>query len=174
MKQVRNRLRSRRLLIILISVVMLFISFKVRAQELPPRPMNVTVSTSQILNFGAFYIGSSGGTVIIDPGGSRSSTGDIVLLDMGIPFSSALYEVDGNVGTIVSISKGSNAILTGSNGGTLTLQIGDILPSDSFVISVSLPALTQVTIGGILIVGSQLSTPAGSYSGTFDVIFNQE
>jgi hypothetical protein len=142
-------------------------------QEPPPRPMTVTVNPSQNLSFGAFYHGSSGGSVIIYPDGSRSSTGDVVLLNMAILFSPALYDVVANQGTLVSILNGSNAILSGG-GGSLTLIIGASYPVNPFIITTVPPAITQVRIGGTLIVGNAAANPPGNYSGTFNVTFNQE
>jgi hypothetical protein len=146
---------------------------RVHGQEQPPRPMTVTVNLSQNLSFGAFYIGGTGGTVIISPTGSRSSTGDLVLLSMGYTFNSGLYDVIANPGTLVSILNSPDAILTGSNGGEMTLQIGGYYPSP-FIVTTSPPTPTILSVGGTLIVGSSGSNPPGSYSGTFDITFVQE
>ena len=141
----------------------------VYGQEYPPRPITVTVSVLQNLNFGTFYQGNSGGTVIIYPDGSRSATGDVVLL-MGT-FSTGLYSVTGNVGTMISIVNGPDATLTGSNGGTLILKIGDSDPPIPFILN---PPTIQVRIGGTLMVGDPLLNPPGIYSGVFNVTFFQE
>ncbi len=146
----------------------------VHGQEMPPRPIDVTVNLSQNLNFGAFYHGNVGGSVIIYNDGSRSSSGDIVLLTMGYTFSTGLYDVVANPGTLVSILNGSNAILTGSNGGSMILQIGESDPLSPFIITTIPPASTQVRIGGILYVGNPITNPPGNYGGTFDVTFVQE
>lgn len=150
------------------------ITIMVQGQEQPPRPLAVTVSLSQNLNFGAFYHGNIGGTVIIYNDGSRSSSGDIVLLTMGYTFSTGLYDVVANPGTLVSILNGPNAILTGSNGGSMILQIGESDPGSPFIITTPPPAATQVRIGGTLNVGNPITNPPGNYGGTFDVTFVQE
>lgn len=142
--------------------------------ENPPRPLNVRVNLSQNLSFGAFYHFNTGGTVIIYADGSRSATGDVVLLNMGFPFSTGLFDIQAYPGTPVSILRGPDAILTGSNGGTLTLQLGESDPSGTFVIDVMPPNITQLRIGGTIIVGNPLANPPGDYSGTFDVTFVQE
>ncbi len=146
----------------------------VYGQEQPPRPITVTVSLSQNLNFGAFYHGNVGGSVIIYNDGSRSSTGDIVLLTMGYSFSTGLYDVVANPGTLISILNGPDAILTGSNGGSMILQIGDSNLSNPFIITTIPPAATQLRIGGTLIVGNPIVNPPGNYGGTFDITFVQE
>ena len=161
---------------LLISIVVLILSCNLRlgAQELPPRPITVTVNMSQNLAFGAFYHFNTGGTVTINSDGSRSSTGDVVLLNLGFSYSTGLYDLVGNPGTLVSILKGPDAVLPGSNGGSMTLKIGDTDPVSPFIITIMPPAVTQLRIGGTLIVGSPLSNPPGNYSGTFDITFVQE
>ena len=165
----------RRCFMIFFSVVVLSIAYtlNVNGQELPPRPMTVTVHLAQNLSFGAFYQGSSGGSVIISPQGSRSKTGDVVLLNMG-PFSAVLFDVVANPGTLVTISNGSNATLTGSNGGSMTLVIGSSDPVSPFVVTTTPPTATQVSIGGTLIVGNPAANKPGIYSGTFNVTFVQQ
>src|SRR5882757_9449590 len=88
----------------------------VQAQPPPPRPINVFVNPAQGLIFGAFFQGVTGGTVILFPDGSRSATGDLVLANLGVPFSPAIYEIDANAGTLISILNGPDVMLTGSNG----------------------------------------------------------
>jgi len=162
------------ILIVLTVIFLLAASRKAKAQEPPPRPITVTVSLVQNLSFGAFYHGNTGGTVIIYPTGSRSATGDVVLLNLGYSFATGLYDVVANPGTLVSILNGPDAILTGSGGGSLTLHIGDSDPDSPFIITTMPPAATQLRIGGTLIVGNPGANPPGNYSGTFDVTFVQE
>jgi hypothetical protein len=144
------------------------------AQEDPPRPISVYVYPAQGLSFGALSPGASGGSVIVYPDGSRSATGDVVLLNMGFTFSAALFGIEANPGTLISILNGSDATLTGSNGGTMTLQLGSSDPISPFVCTLPRPGRNLVRIGGTLIVGSPLASPAGSYSGSFNVTFFQE
>jgi len=176
MKQLKKIQVWRRFFIQMVfgNILLISTSLMVYGQENPPRPITVTVSLVQNLSFGAFYHYNTGGTVVIYPDGSRSSSGDVVLLGLGFPVSTGLYDVVGNPGTLVSILNGPNAILTGSGGGTLTLQIGASDPTSPFVITTSPPFSTQLRIGGTLIVGNPLANPPGNYSGTFDVTFIQE
>ena len=87
-------------LIVLVCIIM-FSSRFMSGQEPPPRPLTVTV-TAQGLSFGAFSQGATGGTVTIASDGSRSATGDIILLSLGFSFTTALYELVANPGTVVS------------------------------------------------------------------------
>lgn len=171
-KKTYIRKRGLRGIVIVIGIVVN--SLRLQAQEAPPRPIQIYVNPALGLNFGTFTLGNTGGTVIIYPNGTRSSTGDIVQLSSGIPFSPAIFEVEANLGTVVSILNGPNATLTGSNGGSLTLQIGTSSTGSPFITNVAPPGRTQVRIGGTLFVGSPLSNPGGIYSGTFMVTFIQE
>jgi hypothetical protein len=142
--------------------------------EAPPRPISVSVDLSQHLSFGAFYHGNIGGSVIIYPDGSRSSTGDVILLSMGFTFSTGILEVVGYPGTLVSILNGAPATLSGSNGGSMTINLGGYDPPSPFILTTIPPDATQVRVGGTLTVSNPLANPPGNYSGTYDVIFVQE
>ncbi|MBO9730340.1 MAG: DUF4402 domain-containing protein [Chitinophaga sp.] len=160
-----------------VMVVLLFVLVRytpAAAQEPPPRPIAVYVNPAQGLIFGAFFQGMSGGTVIIYPDGSRSVTGSVVQANLGYPFSPAIFEVEANRGTLISILNGPDVILTGSNGGTISLHIGSASTGSSFICTATPPARNLVKIGGTLTVGSPLSNPSGNYSGIFTVTFIQE
>lgn len=146
----------------------------VKAQEDPPRPVVVTFNPAQPLAFGAFTPGLSGGTVTVFPDGSRSSSGDVILLNMAYLFTPAMFYVKANPGTVLSILVNPPVILSGSNGGTLTLQTGSSLPASPFVTTLPWPQLTTVLLGGTLTVGNIGANPAGSYTGNFNVTFVQE
>ena len=167
-----NRTTARRLLVA--GMLLLGVRLSVHAQPPPPRPLAIYVNPAQGLIFGAFFHGISGGSVIIYPDGSRSVTGDIVQANLGIPFSPAIYEIDANPGTTISILNGPDAVLTGSNGGSLTLHIGNASTGSLFITHAIPPDRTQVRIGGTLTVGNALANPPGIYSGTFSVTFIQE
>lgn len=155
--------------------VMLLLSHpKAKGQELPPRPISVFVNPAQGLSFGAFYHGNTGGSVLIYPNGSRSVTGDVVQANMGSIYSPALFEIEANPGTLISILNGPDVILSGSNGGTMTLHIGSADPGTPLITTALPPDRTLMSIGGTLTVGNALANPPGNYSGTFSVTFIQE
>lgn len=155
--------------------VLLFLLTSVEAisQEPPPRPIRID-ATAQFLSFGAFYHGASGGSVIITPAGSRSSTGDVVLLGLGYPFSAAMFEVHANPGTVISILNGPDVSLPGNPSGSMTLHIGSSSPASPFVSTVPFSVAIPLYIGGTLTVGNSAANPPGSYSGTFDITLVQE
>jgi Domain of unknown function (DUF4402) len=155
-----------------------FISIVSFAQDptdsIPPDPGAISVYTIQNLSFGAFSHGNTGGTVIISNSGIRSVTGDVIPLNLGFPYFQAIFELDAPEGTIISILNGADATLTGSNGGSITLRIGNSDPASPFITTVPQPVRTQVSIGGTLTIGSPVANPPGTYTGTFYITFNQE
>lgn len=165
----------RRLLIVTGILVLCGFYNIVIAQPNPPRPVVVTVNYSQPLAFGAFTPGASGGTVTVSAaGGTRSSTGTVILLNMGIIYTPAMFYINANPGSVISLLSGPPTIINGSNGGTLSLQVNGSFPTSPFVTTVPYQQQTTVLVGGILSVGSIASNPPGYYSGTIDVTFVQE
>ena len=152
-------------------VILSLLSFTASAQEDPPIPLQV--STFQNLSFGAVIQGNTGGTVIIDPQGSRTVTGDLIPVNLGYQYAPAIFEIEGNPGAIVSIVNGPDATLTG-NGGTLTMHIGTSIPASPFINTKTAPSRTQIRIGGTLYVGNQSHNPSGNYIGNFSVTFVQQ
>jgi hypothetical protein len=148
--------------------------FTAQAQQPPPRPISIYVNPAQGLIFGAFFQGVAGGTVIVYPDGSRAVTGTIMQANLGFPFSPAIFEVEANTGTLVSILNGPDVMLAGSNGGYIQLHIGSASTGSPFIVTTTPPGRTQVRIGGTLTIGSPLANPEGSYSGSFSVTFIQE
>jgi hypothetical protein len=124
--------------------------------------------------FGAFYHGASGGTVVINPSSSRTSTGDVVLLGMGYPFSAALFEVRAHRGTVVGILFGPDVSLSGTPSGSMTLRINSSNPTSPFVSTVNFNVPIPLYIGGTLTVGNSAANPPGSYTGTFDITIVRE
>lgn len=158
--------KQRRILFVLISIFFICSHFSVKAQ--------VSVYTSQNLSFGAFSHGSSGGSVIIAPSGTRSVTGDVIAVNLGFQYLPAIFEVEVPLNSIVNISNGPNVELTGSNGGSMTLSIGNSDPVSPFVSTASAPAKNSIKIGATLTVGGPSANPPGTYSGSFSVTFIQE
>jgi hypothetical protein len=173
---IRKTPSYRKIVHTLIAVIgsLLFVHATAYSQEPPSRTISVFVNPSQGLIFGAFFQGPTGGTVTVYPDGSRSVSGSIVQANLGFPFSPAIFEVDANEGTLITILNGPDVTLTGSNGGTLSMHIGTSSTGSPFTTTVTSPVRTQVRIGGILTLGVPTANPAGSYSGTFSVTFIQQ
>ena len=141
------------------------------AQEHPPRPITVAVSTLQHLNFGTMIPIGSGGTVTVTYDGARTFSGSIILPPTGTFSSPALFQVTALPGTLITINNGPDVFLSGSNGGTLRLTIGPSKIGSPFITT---SASTDVFVGGTLTVGSIIANPAGYYQGTFTVTFIQQ
>ncbi|HHN47547.1 MAG TPA: DUF4402 domain-containing protein [Bacteroidales bacterium] len=147
----------------------------VMAQTPFPPPNQLQVFNQQGLGFGSFYVGASGGTVVISPGGSRSTTGTVMGLasDPGMP---AIFNVRLIPGRLVHISFSASATLTRA-GGSETMTITGFTsdkPGNNFVTSGGHPFINPVQVGGTLNVGSISANPAGNYQGFFEVTFIQE
>jgi len=160
-------------LILLIPAFMILCAQEIKSQEAPPRPIRIN-ATAQILSFGAFYQGAGGGTVTVDPAGSRSATGDVVLLGLGYIPSAAMFEVHAHPGTVISILNGPDVSLLGTPLGSMTLHIGSSNPTSPFVSNVKFNVAIPLYIGGILTVGNPAANPPGSYTGSFEITIVRE
>jgi hypothetical protein len=149
----------------------IIVSVPVNAQEKPPKPIAVRVSTLQHLSFGAFIQAGNFGTVTVTHQQMRTATGSIILPNLSSIVTAALFEVDAIPGTLITIVNGPDATLSGSNGGTVILTPGDASTGSPFIAT---SESTNVFIGGTLTVGPLSANPAGAYNGTFQVTFIQQ
>lgn len=165
--------------IILAILLFLIIDAGIMAQPaLPARTLSV--EATQSLNFGTFCLSSSsapGGTVTVGWDGSRSYTGDIILLS-GFPgHAPAIFEVNLCQGRNIIITYSATTVLTGNNGGSLTLNIGPTEKGgsgSSFPVNYNCQFITPLRVGGTLDVGPNMSNPGGVYTGSFSITFNQQ
>lgn len=151
---------------ILFLIFFLSLMDKVSAQEVPPRPIEVSMVSG--ISFGAFSH-TSGGTITIDANtadGNRTTAGSIVPLGMGIPVRRACFSITGNAGTIVNLSFNPNVSL-----GILSMIINSTNPGVAFPLQNQYPLNNIIYLGGTLNVGP--GSPAGTYSGTFTIDFIQ-
>jgi hypothetical protein len=125
---------------------------------------NITIVNSQALSFGKFV--AANGTLTVSPGGMRSVSGAIVLLQTG-PGQAAQFVVTGDPDAVYSVSLPIDGIVAITNGGSSVAVNG----------FASNPASTGVLpLSGtqILNVGARLEVTAGltpgAYSGTFSVV----
>lgn len=136
-----------------------------------PGAIRFVVTKMQDISFGAFSRTGSG-TITISNTGIRSATGSVTLLSLGASYYQAIFAIEAPSGTVVTILNGPDVTLTGSNGGTATLQLGNSNPASPFATTATPPATNPVGIGGTLTVSG--SSPPGTYSGTFSVTFNYQ
>lgn len=163
-----------RMLSVMATLVLLCAAVPLQAQEPPPRPVVITGNASQPLAFGAFSPGASGGTVTVSPDGTRSAGGSVILLSLGYVYTPAMFDVRANLGTVLSVLIPPPSDLTGSGGGTLSLQVNGSQPSSPFVTTLPWPQLTTLLVGGTLTVGNMASNPPGTYTGTISITLIRE
>ena len=137
--------------------------------ENPPRPMVITSTSS--LSFGVFSSEITGGTIQVDEYGVRTSSGDIVLYNLGYLYYPASFQVDVNPGHIITITLGPDILLSDGVGHTMNLELNGIYPLSPFVTTTD---ITDIYVGGVLTVGNMMTNPPGTYNGTITVIFNYQ
>jgi len=138
-----------------------------KTPEKPPKPIKITVSTLQHLDFGKIVPTGISGTVTVPPVGAPSSTNDVYLFGFTSP---GLFDVESLPGTLINIGFPASVGLTRSGSGTLNLRNMTSDHSPSFITSSD---HTFVYFGGTLDVQSLAANPAGSYGGTILVTFTQ-
>jgi len=168
------RIFRKRIIFIITAAVLCGFVTGINAQPNPPRPIILTADNSFPLAFGALTPGIGGGTVTISPAGTRTSTGDVVLLNLGYSYSSAVFYIRANPGTLISLMITSPVTLVRGGGGTLTLNVGGTLPVSPFVTTVPWQQRTTLLVGGTLTIGPVGMNPPGQYTGTFSVTCIQE
>jgi hypothetical protein len=171
-------IRIRRLLSVIFPAFFLLAITSYSQPVLPSR--TVTVQSTQAINFGSFCLvnnGSSGGTVTVDWMGNRTATGQVMLLNSGPAPQAAIFEINLCQGRLVVITYPSFTILSGNNGGSVKLFIGPTekgLSGSAFQVNTDCSFITQLRVGGTLVIGSNTANPGGDYSGNFSITFNQQ
>lgn len=149
----------------------------VLAQEKPPKPITVAVTTQRNLNFGTIVQNPSGGTVTVDYSGIRTASDPLLIPSISsssVP-TSVQFEVTALPGTLITILNGPQSTLTGGiPAGSMTMNLGNSNFGISGTSFVAQSSLTYVTIGGTLSVGAAGANPPGIYSGFFTVTFIQQ
>jgi hypothetical protein len=150
------------------------VNFSYSQPTLPLRTL--TVTATQAIHFGTFCLtGPSGGTVTVGYDGSRTSTGSIALLSLEPAPQPAIFDVKLCQGRNVIITFSATTILTGSNGGSLMLDIG---PTEKGINGARFPTSSDCNFITPLRVGGTLHVPGtsipGIYTGSFSITFNQE
>jgi hypothetical protein len=163
---IRSLIRTRFILAIGISGFYFLFPFSSKAQ--------ILVTTTQNLSFGAFTNGSSGGAIVISSAGTRSVTGDVIPVNLGYLYFPAIFEIEAPVSSVINIVNGPDTELTGSNGGSMMLHIGNADPASPFVTSAPPPSRNIIRIGGTLNVSGTATNLPGTYNGSFSITFIQE
>ena len=131
----------------------------------------VRVLVKQQLSFGAFTQGPAGGSVTLMADGSRAASGSVVPLNFGSVYMPLVLEIEGPKGAIVTMLADEKNVLTGSNGGVMSLRLKSSNPVMPFIITEDAPAKSIITIGAELFVGSSTESPPGNYNGSLNISF---
>ena len=160
---------------ILLSVALLHLS-PCYVLSQPPLPNHtLSVSATQSLNFGAFCVTGTGGTVTVNWQGIRFSSPGIILLNSPFPHQ-AIFEFKLCQSRNVTLTYPPIITLTGSNGGSMIMSFAPEKGENgnSFQIDGDCNLITRLQVGGTLTVGDQAANPSGIYTGKFSITFNQE
>jgi len=169
----------KRFIVFFICVHLLFGLEVVMGQNPPGLPDRTgTLRVTQMLHFGDITLKSpsSSGTVTVRPDGTRTSTGDVVLLNMGNMAKQAIIEFKLCPGRTVIITYPSSVDLK-SNGHRITLYIRPTNLGDSgaqFTSNKGCDDTHLIYVGGTIDIGSMSMNPAELYTGSFDLTFNQQ
>jgi hypothetical protein len=100
-----------------------------------------------------------------------------MLLNSGPAPQAAIFEINLCQGRLVVITYPSSVTLTGSNGGSVKLNIGPSekgVSGSAFQVNTDCSFITQLRVGGTLIISNNAANPGGDYSGNFSLTFNQQ
>tara|TARA_B100000795_G_scaffold101721_1_gene74894 strand:+ start:542 stop:1054 length:513 start_codon:yes stop_codon:yes gene_type:complete len=135
----------------------------------------ITIYASQSVDFGLFYDrDGSGGTISVDPQGSRTFTGGINTLP-SYPGRPALFEVKLCQGRNVTITYPPTTILTGTNADQIVMQIGPTEKGGNgavFATENNCNFITILRVGATLIIPP--NTKTGVFAGNFEISFDQQ
>lgn len=118
------------------------------------------------LDFGSFFPGATGGTVVINANtGNRATTGSVVTVGGGN--NAAQFLTIGGPSTLLLVQRGPLPVLT-RFGGTETMNVTGLTLNGPVFRFLGADGLLDLRVGGTLAVGANQA--AGFYSGTFDII----
>jgi hypothetical protein len=78
---------------------------------------------------------------------------------------------------MVVINYPVTTLLSGSNGGSVKMNIGPTekgVSGTAFQVNTDCSFITQLRVGGTLVIGNNTANPGGDYSGNFIITFNQQ
>ncbi|AWG20478.1 hypothetical protein FFWV33_02500 [Flavobacterium faecale] len=161
--------------IVVFITVVSFCSSPVFAQpSLPQR--NISITATQGLHFGTFALtGATGGTVTVGFDGNRTASPGIYLSSLSPTARPALFDIKLCQGRNVTVSYVPTTTLTGSNGGSFTLNIGPTEKGTNgavFAVDNNCTFVTVLRVGGTLSIPA--ASPAGVYTGYFEITFDQQ
>ncbi len=130
-----------------------------------------TLVNNGALSFGAFTAGS-GGTVAVNPGGARTKTGNVILVNQAGTASAAQFTITGTPSAVfgITLPVDGTVFLTDGASGSMALNSFVSSPSGTGVLGGG--GTQQINVGATLTVSNLQAT--GSYSGSFNVTVNYQ
>jgi hypothetical protein len=165
---------------IVLIFLLLLLSLYVQAQQVPDLPQRSgSVAATQMLHFGDLTLTSSstGGSVVVNPDGTRTAFGDVILLNIGNVAQQAIFEYKLCPGRRVTLSYPPTVTLNGQNGGSILLHIGPTnigVSGSIFSSNMGCDDTHYIHAGGTIDIGPLVSNPPGLYTGSFNIVFIQE
>ena len=139
----------------------------VAAAGAPASSSAQTISTVSNLTFGSFVAGT-GGTLTVNPGGTRASTGAVVAVAHGTTFGAASFLVSGTRNASYTLTLPVNGTVFLSDGThTMALNNFSVSPPNGHL---SGGGTQTIRVGATLTVGN--GQPAGNYAGTYSLTVN--
>lgn len=129
----------------------------------------VSITILQDVNFGAFAVSGSGGTITVSSEGVRSATGGVVLL--GNDYYAGLFRVEAPNGSYLNLTGGIPATLNGSSGGQMDVELDETYPAFPFN---TIAPFHDFQFGASLTVGTVGETPPGVYNGSFEIVVSYD
>ena len=163
--------------VIAVSSIMFVLGFAFNAGATPINTSaevvgNITVTEQTPLNFGQFTVGTLGGVVTFDAGGTISASGDVLLLGGEVGGVARLDTTGAGAATPVTVTVTGTTLSSGGNTMAIVgncLGPAGVLGADNGNCTFNSNNTTtdDVQIGGKLTVGA--NQPTGTYTGTLEV-----
>jgi hypothetical protein len=132
----------------------------------------LTATEVSQLNFGRFSPETQGGTILITPEGSLSSTGTVAI--SGGTHNPASFYITGEGGATFSIILPTGPAVLSNTGSSKTMQVANWVSNPASGTGTGLLAQgsKEVKVGATLIVGTMEQNPVGIYTGTYAITFS--
>jgi len=131
----------------------------------------VTAVETDLLNFGRVVVDNAGGSIQISSSGDRIATGGVVLADD--LYSTGKFVLSGIPESLVSMVLPQTPQKLYLNNGSQALTVENFtsdVPAGGQIVRQN-DGKAEVNIGATLLIGNNLSNPAGFYSGSYEVVF---
>lgn len=128
------------------------------------------VLAEQSAEFGSFVVAEGGGTVTVSHEGDRMFSGNIIPIDRLGQWTPLMFGIEAPLGAVVHIQNGPDVQIAGSNGGEMTVSLGESSHGKSFVSTITPPEKTYVSISATLSAGIGGKPFPGNYTGSLFII----